>query len=717
MRVHLKSLLVLALVFVALPFPALGQSAAGNGQEFPTILLPEGYAIEKVVSGLTYPTSVAWDDDGTMFVAEAGGQFLEEPPPSRILRVDRENGEVTEFVNLFDDGMTDPIGGMSWYDGNFYITHRDADDRTGAVSRVSPEGEVTQLFSGFLDSQSEHPLSDIQPGPDGRLYIGTGPAANSAVVGIDIAAFVERSPELHTTPCQDITLVGANFQTPDFRTEDPSDLTLTGAYVPFGTETTPGQVIPGTVKCGGAVIAFDPESDVPEESLAVYAWGMRNVIGVAWDAEGNLYAAVNGFDVRGSRPVNDEYDATYVVEEGEWYGWPDYSAALEPLTDPKFDSPDSLQAPVVVEGQPLGKALGPVIDHAASGLTVADPSLVYGLHGFNSSPSKLAVAPESWGEFAGQVFVAEWGDLAPNTNPLRDKPAGYQVVRINPETGLAEPFVRNIEAGPASRQEARLEGIERPIDVKFGPDGAMYIVDYGIANVNPARAADGQVPYEFPPETGAVWWVFQADGNAAVATGSEPLVASSPTGGEMTPQADTEMVADVATPMGASEDMSLSSIDVMLFDVEGEEVGTATFTEGDDGEVAVTVMAEGIPAGEHGIHVHDVGVCDPSGPEPFATAGGHFNPTGTQHGGPDDPNAHAGDLGNITSNEELTLTTDRFMMLEGPMSLRDVDGSALLIHAQEDDLTTDPAGNSGGRIACGVIVSPEGSPAAGTPTA
>lgn len=72
------------------------------------------------------------------------------------------------------------------------------------------------------------------------------------------------------------------------------------------------------------------------------------------------------------------------------------------------------------------------------------------------------------------------------------------------------------------------------------------------------------------------------------------------------------------TRMGASEDMPMSSIEVMLFDMEGEEVGTATFTEGDDGEVAVTVMAEGIPSGEHGIHVHDVGICDPGGPERFA---------------------------------------------------------------------------------------------------
>ena len=696
-----RAFVVLAVILGVAPIAALGQD---NGdQAFPKILVPEGYEIEKIVEGLTYPTSVAWDGDGAMYVAEAGGQFLEEPAPSRIFRVDPESGERTEFLDLFAEGATDPIGGMSWYDGNFYITHRDAGDRTGAVSRVSPEGEVTQLFSGFLDSQSEHPLSDIQPGPDGRLYIGTGPAANSAVVGIDIAAFVERSPGLHTTPCEDITLRGLNFQTPDFRTEDPSDLALTGAYVPFGTETAPGQVIPGSVKCGGAVVAFDPASDDPESTLDVYAWGMRNVIGIAWDADGTMYAGVNGYDVRGTRPVNDEFDATYRVEEGAWYGWPDYSAALEPVSDPKFDSPDSLQAPVLQNGQPLGKQLSPVIDHDASGLEVADQALVLGRHAFNSSPSKLAVAPESWGDLAGQVFVAEWGDLSPNTNPLRDQPTGYQVSRVDPASGEVTPFVRNVEPGPASRQGARLEGIERPFDVKFGPDGAMYVVDYGIANVNPARAAEGQVPYEFPPETGAVWRIVLAD-----AAGGE----ADPDGGTAGDAGAVDAAAagceTDATP--STDATPAAALDVTLRDEAGEEVGTATLAEGDDGRVTVAVAAEGIPAGEHGIHVHGVGICDPSGAVPFASAGGHFNPTGAPHGGPDDPNAHAGDLGNITAGEEIAVTTDRFTLSEGTLSLSDIDGSAILIHANPDDLETDPDGGSGARIACAVLATPMGSP-------
>ena len=167
-------------------------------------------------------------------------------------------------------------------------------------------------------------------------------------------------------------------------------------------------------------------------------------------------------------------------------------------------------APVSVNGAPQGKAVRFLIDHAASGLRPPNRSLVLGLHEINSSPSQLDVAPASAGVYAGQVFVAEWGDLAPQTTPLRDGFAGFQISRIDSATGRAIPFVRNRQRGPASEQGATGQGIERPYGLRFGPDGAMYIVDYGIARVNPARAAQGQVPYEFPPFTGAVWRVSRS---------------------------------------------------------------------------------------------------------------------------------------------------------------------------------------------------------------
>ncbi|MFD1733628.1 hypothetical protein ACFSC4_24420 [Deinococcus malanensis] len=87
--------------------------------------------------------------------------------------------------------------------------------------------------------------------------------------------------------------------------------------------------------------------------------------------------------------------------------------------------------------------------------------------------------------------------------PLRDKPAGFQISRIDPATRRAVPFARNAEPGPASLQGAMGQGIERPFDLKFH-SGAMYIVDYGVARVNPARIKE-ESPVRVPPKTGVVW--------------------------------------------------------------------------------------------------------------------------------------------------------------------------------------------------------------------
>lgn len=487
------------------------QNSTGSGltasKAFPVIQIDPRFSIEKIAEGLTFTTSMAWDDQGRMYVLEAGGGFTEEPPPARILRVESD-GSLTEVVNLSNRGVRASAIGLAFYQGAFYVSHRDGENRTGAVSRVSLDGSsVTQILAGIEDSQAEHQVNDVRVGPDGKMYLASGPATNSGIVGLDLAPVVSLNPMVRHRPCQDMVLTGRNFETPDFRTKDnPSDLSRTGAFVPFGTETTPGQVIPGVKKCGGAIFAFDPNN--AEETLQQHATGLRNVIGLAWDAQGEMFAAVNGYDVRGSRPVNDVWDATYRVRAGTWYGWPDFSAALEPVTDPKFDSPDSLKAPVYVNGVLQGKSLNFLIDHAASGLRAPDKSLVHGLHEINSSPSLVDVAPASWGDLAGQVFTAEWGDLAPATTPLRDGFAGFIISRINPAVGQESiPFVRNEKRGPASAQDAAGKGIERPFGVRFGPDGAMYITDYGIARVNSVAAAKGDFPYEFPPETGVIWKV------------------------------------------------------------------------------------------------------------------------------------------------------------------------------------------------------------------
>jgi Cu-Zn family superoxide dismutase len=144
-----------------------------------------------------------------------------------------------------------------------------------------------------------------------------------------------------------------------------------------------------------------------------------------------------------------------------------------------------------------------------------------------------------------------------------------------------------------------------------------------------------------------------------------------------------------------------------LVDPSGATVGWALLTEDARGTVHVNVHVKGLSAGLHGIHLHAVGACTLGTATVFSSAGGHHNPGARQHGLDNPLGAHAGDLPNLTVNGagvgHLDATTDRATLSAGPVSLFDWDGSAVIIHAGADDQLTDPTGNSGGRIACGVI--------------
>jgi len=127
--------------------------------------------------------------------------------------------------------------------------------------------------------------------------------------------------------------------------------------------------------------------------------------------------------------------------------------------------------------------------------------------------------------------------------------------------------------------------------------------------------------------------------------------------------------------------------------------GMITFTQTDNG-VKVYAHLEGLTPGKHGFHVHEFGDC--SAPD-LTSAGGHFNPTQMAHGAPTDHTRHSGDLGNIVADDKGMATlewVDPMMRLSGPNS---IIGRAVIVHAKEDDLKTQPTGNAGPREACGVI--------------
>lgn len=138
----------------------------------------------------------------------------------------------------------------------------------------------------------------------------------------------------------------------------------------------------------------------------------------------------------------------------------------------------------------------------------------------------------------------------------------------------------------------------------------------------------------------------------------------------------------------------------ILHPTQGNEVrGRVTFTQADSG-IAIVADIEGLAPGQHGFHVHRFGDCTaPDG----TSAGGHFNPDGMPHGAPTDAERHVGDLGNVTADDSGMAhyeRTDDVIALSGDHS---IIGRGLIVHAGEDDLVSQPTGNAGPRVACGVI--------------
>lgn len=157
-----------------------------------------------------------------------------------------------------------------------------------------------------------------------------------------------------------------------------------------------------------------------------------------------------------------------------------------------------------------------------------------------------------------------------------------------------------------------------------------------------------------------------------------------------------------ATAQGGTQRQPGTSVSARFIDRDGRDVGEVTLEEGSEG-VFLHGRITGLTGTVHGFHIHEVGRCEP----PFESAGGHFNPTGRQHGLVNPSGPHAGDMTNLIAGADGVARIEALAPLvtlgAGADGLLGGDGTSLVVHAGQDDHRTDPTGNSGDRIACAVL--------------
>src|SRR5918912_538552 len=504
---------------------------SGNPPTTANFNVSKGYVIKPVLWNLSLPSSVAFDNKGNMFVAEAGFGFGGLQSTARILSINN-NGTISVLTDRF---LSAPVTSIVYHGGKLFVANK------AKISTVNPaNGAVEDIITG-LPAGGDHPTNQIAFGADGRLYISQGSATNSGVVGQDNYSpnlgWLSSYPFVHDIPGKNVTLTGQNFPTPNLLADGHKKTIPVKDYITkisisnqngtssgkgtgaaFGNSTQKGQTVSGKVKCSACVISTNPDGT----DLKLVAWGMRQdaFTGLIFDQSGrHLIVTDPGSEERGSRPIKEDDDKIWNIDVsdpknlGKWYGWPDYlggqNKELKPVTDPQFRSPRGGGKPLqfLMQNHP-----GPIPKpFADAGYAVKLTS------GALSSPSS------SFG-FGGNMFIGEYGTHAPFTHEFSEKIKEYvpgntnktilgqKIIRLDANTGNFSNFISLKNPDPSFR----------PVSVSFSPDGnAMYIASLGKSEFRKTLPTGEPLPVPIIwmyPGTGVIWKVTRAE----AATVSEP---------------------------------------------------------------------------------------------------------------------------------------------------------------------------------------------------
>lgn len=435
----------------------------GEGERYlnpADIYVPKGYKIEVYTTGLNFPINMVFTEYGEILIAESGSYA--QPP--RILRY--SNGT----LQVFAEGFYAPLTGVTYYNGSIYISHK------GHITVINPDGTRKDIISG-LPSNGDFTNNKIEFGPDGKLYFGQGAVTNSGVVGLD-NDWVKDNAFLYDQPGSYIMLRGQNFATNNMLlAEGEEEIINTGAFSPYGVPNYPYEVRKGISKATSSILRANPDGT----GLELYAWGLRNAIRLKFDQSDRLFAANQGFDARGSRPIANATDHIYLISQGLWYGWPDYSAG-EPVTSRRFVPEGGQSVEFLMASHPNAAPIPFAIFPSNSNIMGFDISYL-----------------EEFGEM-GDIYMAEFGSTwQDNGSMIPNMGIGHRVSRTSVYSGGSTTFAVN-RSGFLSSFSGE-GGFGWPTDVVFGPDHAMYVLDFG---TNPF----GNIA-EFLPNTGVIWRIYK----------------------------------------------------------------------------------------------------------------------------------------------------------------------------------------------------------------